>query len=176
MGDKEEMIEYTPEELEEIERIRGVVATAGKRVSEEEAFTPDEPVLEQPGINIGEPEDLDLPMGDLDSISGETALDEFDDTSIEPDVADIPLDELEDLVPDTGEEIPGAEELPIDELTSEPEDVDFGEFEGFDEGVEVPGEPDLSDVKHEDLEDLSGGDIEDISDLIEEVEEPEGEI
>lgn len=164
--EQKDQITYTPEELEEINRIvevvnnsqysrpLGVPAAVAEPVSEPEIDAGEE----FPEINIGEPDDLDLPLGDLDGFG--------DVEEIEP-------------VPEPLEGIAAAEDLPLEDLMSVAEEVAEESAEEFPD-ISMPGE-DFSEIQAEDLTELGESEVEDISDLIEEVEDigepgPPGEI
>ncbi len=138
MGDKEvkiEKIKYSEEELQEIERIIGIV-TGGDTFNDivtrppVEETEPEE--LEFPGLEaeeeftsdtfIGEPDDLDLPVGDLDSITS-------DGREVVDDMGSIVPEEI------AGSEIFGEPEEEIDEI----EDISdlIQEIEEF---SEIPGD------------------------------------
>ncbi len=157
MGESEQkdQITYTPEELEEIDRIVDVVsnsmysrplgapAAVAEPVVEEEPALAEEAVSEEelPEINIGEPEDLDLPAGDLEGIEEPGEVEE-----VEP-------------IPGGMEDVAAGEELPLDDLMSAAGEVS-----------EAPSEDDFAEIPVEDLTEVSDSEIEDISDLIEEVD------
>ncbi len=148
MGDKEvrmENIQYSEEEILEIERIKGIV-TGGDTFNDivtrppveeagpEDLDMPDFEEMEEipSDFNIGEPEDLDLPVGDLDGITSGTLSPEMADLT--PSFEEEAVDEIESIVP-----------------------------EGFagDEFADLTGE----------VPDEIEGEIEDISDLLQEIEE-----
>ncbi len=167
MADKETTIEYTQEELNEIDRIIDVVnreisppftddaLSQEEKGAEEEGsdsdfldeITPGEIPIDEP---IGEPDDLDLPSGDLDIVTGEDVegIEMQQDISPAGDAAaEIPSEEITGLEPDLLESVTG-----VDEMEAIPEEI-----------TDVPGEP-AGEARDEE--------ILDISDIIEEVEEP----
>ena len=73
MADKETTIEYSPEEIEEIERILGTVDRLNELMAQDIVPEPEPPKTEEDefsdiDFNMGEPDDLDLPAGDLDGL------------------------------------------------------------------------------------------------------------
>jgi hypothetical protein len=88
MADKETTIEYTPEELAEIERVLGTVERLHELTAPDSALVPEPPKTDEDELSdfsLGEPDDLDLPAGDLDSIG-------------EPDDLNLPSGDLDSLV------------------------------------------------------------------------------
>ena len=154
MGDAENNIEYTPEELQEIDRIIGSIVSSNapapgeegpvslKTEMPEETFMEDEPLE---GF-IGEPDDLDLPAGDLEDIVAE------DREGPEGGYEEVAMEEH----PEAEEIADLSEEL---ELGQEFEDLDMGDF------VE-PGLEKEMPAGDEELE-LSQDELEDITDLVE---------
>jgi len=147
--EQKEQVTYTPEELEEINRIQDVAMHSSYArplgTAPVEVETPSD--LDQGSVddisdlNIGEPDNLDLPMGDFDVVEEEEAV-----TPVEP------LDE-----------IAAAEDIPLDDLMGVAEEQ---EIESLDDTA-------ISEIEGEDLAGISDTEIEDISDLIEEVDDVE---
>ena len=133
MGDREEIIEYTPEESAEIERITGIISRMLDMP--EETGEPVPPVKDKAAeeINLGEPEDLTLPSGDLEGIDFDLAedmvsperegQDEFPVTEDLPEEPGFPGEksEIQDI---TGliQEVPAEEDI-FPEQQGMPEDI-----------------------------------------------------
>ncbi|HOW82479.1 MAG TPA: tetratricopeptide repeat protein [Spirochaetota bacterium] len=132
MGDSEKAITYTPEELAEINRIIASISSAPP-VPEMKAEAPavkkpQQKPVEQPDEYFGEPEDLDLPTGDLDKAVSEEKFEE---------------------------DFSSAEEALLDEDLSLPEE-DATLADSLDLGEEIKlDESDLEEISSEDLQDIS---------------------
>jgi len=143
-------IQYTEDELREIDRIVGVVGNSvGVMADQDSREVPERPfedraTVSRGGDNIGEPDDLDLPMGDFDAISGETMAGE--DTITDDDIETLGPDDIIDMS-GAPAGVESLDDIPLEEIT----DITA----------------DLSDVKAEGVEEID--DIEDITGLIEEV-------
>jgi Tfp pilus assembly protein PilF len=155
MADKETTIEYTPEELAEIERVLGTVERLHELTAPDSALVPEPPKTDEDELSdfsLGEPDDLDLPAGDLDSIG-------------EPDDLNLPSGDLDSLVSDVqqGEDLNAL----MDDVSTDDIDTSFDETETE---IEQPDDFDI-DIKQEDLTDVDTEDIEDITDLIQEIDD-----
>ena len=155
MGDSEKVITYTPEENAEISRILAAISSGpgipGGKTDIPPARKPDSVMKqdEQREEYFGEPEDLDLPTGDLEKA---VPTDEFD----------------EDL--SSGEESFSDEDLSLsDDEASLADSLDLGEDVLSDAGAALDEELKLDES---DLEEISSEDLKDISDFVQVEEEP----
>ncbi len=156
MGDSEDKyqeIEYSPEELEEINRVvdhiqstlAGTAVAEGPPPARPDAAEPEEleeleddldfEELEEPDMDfdeeyVGEPKDLDLPSGDLDSLAADE-VEEFPEEPGAPEEdisldAELPMEDIDELasLEDLGAEEEGpAPDLEFDEEPEELEDI-----------------------------------------------------
>ncbi len=189
MGDSEEKIqeiEYSPEELEEINRIVDLVQSTFSGAAAAEPPPPAEPSetdfdgaeepeefedefdFEEPEAPdfdlgeeyVGEPSDLDLPSGDLDSLT----TDELEETGAEPEVpvegfsldSELPMEEIDDLA--SLEDIDVADEVLPDEVSGE-DTEEIEDITDMIEEVDEAGAPPADEFPE----------LEDISELPEEV-------
>jgi len=156
---KENSVEYTPEELAEIERIVSYVTTQNnpEKPLEKSPIDTDSPDLSNEGfddLNIGEPDVFDLPDGNLDNI---TDHDEIENIAIEESadsIDEISSDEFSDI--------------PTDDLLSE-----MGvEKDVADANNQID---ELGDIPVEDIDNIDPNKIKNITDIITEVEPEQGE-
>jgi hypothetical protein len=202
MGDSEnrEKIEYTPEELQEIDRIIGVVSSARVKPDARAASVPPRPeytttsVIDRDSeMNIGEPDDLDLPSESLNDLGDNIAYEaaesgeEFMDSGEESELPAMDIPESDFL--SSGED----EESPLEDITDLIQEVESPEYQeeggtfaaGLTEdlpaegaGAEMSplseldelaqGSLDLGDLADEGYMGLSGEDSEEISGLMKE--------
>jgi|GEM_PF-227154 len=158
MAEKETTIVYSPEELAEIERVIGTVEQLQELTAADIVPEPEPPKEDEfPDFSLGEPDDLDLPAGNLDGIG-------------EPDDLDLPAGDLNNIMSDDqeGEDLSSL----MDDNSTEDLDISFDETELE---IEQPDDFEL-DIKQEDLTDVDTDDIEDISDLIHEVDDSDVEL
>ncbi|MFC1670324.1 hypothetical protein ACFL20_08010 [Spirochaetota bacterium] len=146
MGDKEDKIEYSPEELEEIDRIVGVAT------SEPDDSPVDSGSLQKEQVD---PEPVDDVLGGLLPDDDIEAPIDIDLSSEEPG------DDMEMAPLEGGETVSDLPEFePIADV-SEIEDMEIDDFTSSE---------DVSEVKQEGFDEIQSDDIEDITGLIEEVD------
>jgi len=165
-----EEIEYTSEELAEIERIVDVIEietnmkTADSEVVEESEPQSEETTLASPLVEKGEPDDLELPGADFSSLEiDESLTDEIGDIDIDDENSslDISSDDLQNM---NNDELLDDEELSIVNDLDENLDIDNLDLESAD----------LSQITSESIDNID--EIEDITNIIHEVSEDSEDI
>lgn len=180
MGEKEEITEYSPEELEEIERIKNHISSeisGGEIELAEETPSVEMPSAELPSMQESSEEEIRMPEEDMEEefTMPETGQDEFapaGDESLEfPDISDLegPGDELQDITdivqeieePEASfEEVP--EEIAAGDLDlSFPGETGAGAEAGIDEAdrelfESIPDEAEVLPQEPEEAEPVSG--------------------